>query len=159
MPSKPAAAVAGTLYFVASLGLFTRLVISKSWWGLCLPIAAVCKSPAIIPDPRRCFWLSSPFSHLYGILCARCTRLLPQLDCFIYSPTTIYHCLTGCVSGFQLHTIWTIHRAMCQSSTFVYPSSMGGSHICYIRYLHFSRPGILNSMTYADCRSLIYLSL
>lgn len=39
-PSKVAAAVAGALYSVASLCLFTRLFMNKAWWGLCLPIAS-----------------------------------------------------------------------------------------------------------------------
>ncbi|KAG2118474.1 RTA1 like protein-domain-containing protein [Suillus clintonianus] len=39
-PSKVAAAVAGGLYFIASLCLFMRLFMNKAWWGLCLPIAS-----------------------------------------------------------------------------------------------------------------------
>jgi hypothetical protein len=44
-PSKVAAGVAGGLYFIASLSLFTRLFMNRAWWGLCLPIASTCKSP------------------------------------------------------------------------------------------------------------------
>jgi hypothetical protein len=40
-PSKPAAGVAGALYFLASLSLFIRVVNRRSWWGLCLPIGAI----------------------------------------------------------------------------------------------------------------------
>lgn len=43
-PSKVAAAVAGGLYSIASLCLFTRLFMNKAWWGLCLPIASTCMS-------------------------------------------------------------------------------------------------------------------
>lgn len=43
-PSKVAAGVAGGLYFVASLCLFTRLFMNKAWWGLCLPIASTLMS-------------------------------------------------------------------------------------------------------------------
>ncbi|KAG2153636.1 RTA1 like protein-domain-containing protein [Suillus bovinus] len=43
-PSKTAAAVAGALYSVASLCLFTRLFMNKAWWGLCLPIASTLMS-------------------------------------------------------------------------------------------------------------------
>ncbi|OAX39962.1 RTA1-domain-containing protein [Rhizopogon vinicolor AM-OR11-026] len=39
-PSKVAAGVAGGLYFIASLCLFTRLFMNRAWWGLCLPIAS-----------------------------------------------------------------------------------------------------------------------
>ncbi|KAG2126544.1 RTA1 like protein-domain-containing protein, partial [Suillus clintonianus] len=39
-PNKVAAAVAGGLYFSASLCLFTRLFMNKAWWGLCLPIGS-----------------------------------------------------------------------------------------------------------------------
>ncbi|KAG0702973.1 RTA1 like protein-domain-containing protein [Suillus ampliporus] len=39
-PSKVAAGVAGGLYFIASICLFTRLFMNKAWWGLCLPIAS-----------------------------------------------------------------------------------------------------------------------
>jgi hypothetical protein len=42
-PSKAAAAVAGGLYSIASLCLFTRLFMNKAWWGLCLPIASTRK--------------------------------------------------------------------------------------------------------------------
>ncbi|OJA10052.1 hypothetical protein AZE42_07686 [Rhizopogon vesiculosus] len=44
-PSKVAAGVACGLYFIASLCLFTRLFMNRAWWGLCLPIASICKSP------------------------------------------------------------------------------------------------------------------
>jgi hypothetical protein len=43
-PSKAAAAVAGGLYSIASLCLFTRLFMNKAWWGLCLPIASTLMS-------------------------------------------------------------------------------------------------------------------
>ncbi|KAH7902960.1 RTA1 like protein-domain-containing protein [Hygrophoropsis aurantiaca] len=39
-PNKIAAGIAGGLYFVASLVLFIRLFSHRTWWGLCLPIAA-----------------------------------------------------------------------------------------------------------------------
>jgi len=44
MPSKPAAAVAGALYFLSSLAIFIRLVKTRTWWGLCLPIGALIMS-------------------------------------------------------------------------------------------------------------------
>jgi hypothetical protein len=43
-PSKAVAAVAGGLYSIASLCLFTRLFMNKAWWGLCLPIASTLMS-------------------------------------------------------------------------------------------------------------------
>jgi hypothetical protein len=43
-PSKAAAVVAGGLYSIASLCLFTRLFMNKAWWGLCLPIASTLMS-------------------------------------------------------------------------------------------------------------------
>jgi len=40
-PSKVAAGIAGVLYVLAGLLLFARLTNTRSWWGLCLPIAAI----------------------------------------------------------------------------------------------------------------------
>ena len=40
-PSKTAAGIAGGLYIMASLLLLARLVLARSWWGLCLPISAI----------------------------------------------------------------------------------------------------------------------
>jgi hypothetical protein len=42
-PSKVAAGVAGGLYLLSGVGLLVRLILARSWWGLCLPIAAFCK--------------------------------------------------------------------------------------------------------------------
>ncbi|KAG2092521.1 uncharacterized protein F5147DRAFT_822476 [Suillus discolor] len=39
-PDKAIAAVAGGSYFIASLCLFVRLFMNKTWWGLCLPVAS-----------------------------------------------------------------------------------------------------------------------
>ncbi|EIW76234.1 hypothetical protein CONPUDRAFT_76626 [Coniophora puteana RWD-64-598 SS2] len=43
-PSKPVAVVAGALYAIAAILLFVRLYRARSWWGLCLPIAAAVMS-------------------------------------------------------------------------------------------------------------------
>jgi len=42
--NKPAAGVAGALYFLTSLTLFIRIIKARSWWGLCLPIGALIMS-------------------------------------------------------------------------------------------------------------------
>jgi len=55
-PSKAAAGITGGLYLLAALSLFTRLVIARSWWGLCLPISALSKLLVIIP---RLLWPNS----------------------------------------------------------------------------------------------------
>jgi hypothetical protein len=48
-PSKVAAGIAGVLYVLAGLLLFARLTNTRSWWGLCLPIAAISKLRALLP--------------------------------------------------------------------------------------------------------------
>ncbi|KAG1725074.1 RTA1 like protein-domain-containing protein [Suillus paluster] len=71
-PSKVAAGVAGGLYFIASLCLFTRLFMNKAWWGLCLPIASTFMSVgffmripmAIYPNSLPIFLVQQLFTLL-----------------------------------------------------------------------------------------------
>lgn len=41
-PSQVVAAVAGSLYLLASACLFARTFSNRAWWGLCLPIGSLC---------------------------------------------------------------------------------------------------------------------
>ncbi|KAJ7587861.1 RTA1 like protein-domain-containing protein [Mycena floridula] len=41
IPNRIPAAIFGTLFIAAGIILFVRLVKSRSWWGLCLPIGAI----------------------------------------------------------------------------------------------------------------------
>lgn len=41
VPNKAAAGAVGTIYIAIALGLFTRLIRHRAWWGLCLPIGAL----------------------------------------------------------------------------------------------------------------------
>lgn len=43
-PSKAAAGLVGTKYLLIAIILLVRIIKSKSWWGLCLPIGAISES-------------------------------------------------------------------------------------------------------------------
>jgi hypothetical protein len=105
-PSKIAAGITGGLYLLAGLSLFTRLIRARSWWGLCLPIAALSKLSAIVP---RLLWPNSFFSNLLRILCAYWTGFVSQLGRALHSRTALHYRHTSRLSRLQLHTIWEIH--------------------------------------------------
>lgn len=42
-PSIPVSGVAAVIYMVAAAAIFTVLYRARDWWGLCLPIGAVCE--------------------------------------------------------------------------------------------------------------------
>ncbi|EIW79512.1 hypothetical protein CONPUDRAFT_166269 [Coniophora puteana RWD-64-598 SS2] len=91
-PSKPTAIVAGVLYAIAASLIFVRLCRARSWWGLCLPIAAALMSigfflripMALNPNSLGVFMIQDMFIilspaaflafnyMLYGRLVSRC---------------------------------------------------------------------------------------
>lgn len=108
-PSKTAAGIAGGLYIMASLLLLARLVLARSWWGLCLPISAI--STFCFAPPY--FLLNNPSSYWHGFLRADCTDVVSQRDRAIRDLTALHHRHTSRISGLQLHTVRKVHRKLC----------------------------------------------
>ena len=43
-PNNACALAAGVIYGIIGVALLLRVIMSKAWWGLCLPIGAFCET-------------------------------------------------------------------------------------------------------------------
>ena len=152
-PNEALAIAAAVIYGVTGTALFIRVIRSRAWWALCLPIGSSCKAISAHCSP--------PYIDRASF-CSRSTWLLPSIRIQIQPQQShslrlggaFYHLLASHVSRIQLHHLWTFHLAH-RHRTFDRKPPKGSEDIRHQRYLHLlvtgsCRPSVAALRTVGD---------
>lgn len=126
-PNDALAIIAAALYGIFGAALSFRVIRTRAWWGLCLPIGAFCERSH--PLFSGVLNKSSPLSSRnIGFRSPISVQIQRKQPWFLCHGTTIYHLRASDFPRLQLHHVRSPY-CLCRHTTLDCQSPEGGNDI------------------------------
>ena len=145
-PSDGLAIVGVIAYGIIGLALLFRVVRSKAWWALCLPMGSFSEHPHLLFLSR----LKHASRRSVGLHPPSRGQLQTEQRPSIHYTATTYRLLTSCISCLQLHPLRSPHLSY-RYGTFESGPPEGGKDIRYQRHLHLLDTGSYQPLQRGMC--------